>query len=1260
MVHRMPGPHYARSTRAVIAALVAAGVVTEGLARAGLSSSWVSDLPETALVGKPFFTAAMAGAYVLVMILQGAKRDRVVMTAVGVALELALVAHRLNDDIPNLPARSGVGLGAAALGFQVARAFTRDVERRRAALGVLLPGLILPAYVLVTDPLLHFTAAIHPAVDDLYYMIADASLGFEPWWLLSRGVEDGGAASQFFWLVYLSLPIALAAVYALARRAGHRSNVLLEFVVGGAIGYLFYHLSPVVGPVKLFAAGSPELDTLQLMDVPASPGDPRNCVPSLHTTWALLLYWHGRRLGSTARSITFAFAALTLVSTLTLAQHYFVDLVLAFPFAVAIRSLGSLGFLPAKRMVRLAATGLGSTLAGVVAIIFGAPILLESSPMVRAAISWPFCLVFVALAVRMLRTYEGLLAEEAGQAEDADQEAEAAASVADASEESDADRRVVVTVAIALTVSGFAGLIYEVIFAKQLALAFGSTARASVVVLATYMGGIAIGSWLGGRLGERTRRPLRVYASCELFIAVWCALTPTLFDWIQDLYVSMASGTDPGAPGLIVLQAGLGALVLLPPTVAMGLTFPVLMKQFVAEEGMGRSVALLYGANTLGAAAGSLLAGYVILSSFGVIASTRIAVLMNLGASLLGLRLATYLGQAGKDTTISTTSTTGADEASETTQADDTPAAQPKATDRRYLQVGLLALGVGGVITFVLEVLYVHLLAVVAGNSTYAFSLMLAAFLLGLSAGAAIARRVLRSDVDAAVGLFYSEAALAAAVLGGVFLWDEIPAYFATFSNWPPTMNFAAREVVRFIVCFAAMFPPAVCIGAVYPFAMDCVARASANPVRTIGRAAALNTVGNILGAIVGGFLLIPLIGSLRSVQLAAVLAFLLALAPISLIAGEARKRIIAPIGAVVVLFAIQPRSFDETSMSSGANVYFRALSHGSVIDTAESMDGGLTAVAESRGPAGRRVLTLLTNGKFQGDDSSERELRSQAGFALTPLLHTSRRGNAMVIGYGTGTTSRAVAEAGFEHLDIVELSGDIVELADRYFSSVNRSVSSQEKVDVHVTDGRNFLLVQDREYDLISMEVTSIWFAGAASLYNQEFYELASRRITDGGVLQQWIQLHRISPIDILSVLATVRTVFPHVYLYFVDRQGVIVACRTECAVRQENIDQMNGTDTLRDLVALYGGDVGALLEYRLLDPAHVDGLIDASQAFVDIAPQDLISNDDNLFLEYSTPRGNVNPYRASLERNLGFLVQSSKRLGLPPPTKRATIDGG
>jgi spermidine synthase len=244
------------------------------------------------------------------------------------------------------------------------------------------------------------------------------------------------------------------------------------------------------------------------------------------------------------------------------------------------------------------------------------------------------------------------------------------------------------------------------------------------------------------------------------------------------------------------------------------------------------------------------------------------------------------------------------------------------------------------------------------------------------------------------------------------------------------------------------------------------------------------------------------------------------------------------------------------------------------------------------------------------------------------------------VIGYGTGVSSRTLHEAGFQSLDIADLSADIVRLANTHFASINSTVSTRPGVHIHITDGRNFLLLQEHAYDLVSMEVTSIWFAGAGSLYNREFYQLVKKRLRPDGVLQQWVQLHHLTPLDLLYILGSVRAEFSHVWLYYIGGQGIIVA--TNDPRRQparENFHKLQTTASFAPLLRQLDAPYETLASSILLAPAGTERLLDAFSA----PASRWVSTDDNLFLEYSTPKGNVLDGQQSLNRNVAFLRKYS-----------------
>ena len=763
--------------------------------------------------------------------------------------------------------------------------------------------------------------------------------------------------------------------------------------------------------------------------------------------------------------------------------------------------------------------------------------------------------------------------------------------------------------------SGFAALSYQTYFAKKLALVFGSQSSAAYTVLAIYMAGMALGSAVGALLARRVRRPLLWYAGAEAVIALYCWITPDIFIGAHAFYVSLAQGMRPDAAQLVLYQVLLGAAVLALPTVLMGVTLPLLVRAVAAVQECFAALANLYSANTLGAAAGALCAGYWLIPSLGMRGTLGLSCLIDLAVAVAALRLARRLGEA--------------DDAVAPLAASDV--VEGRQGDQRHIALGFLF--ITGAITMMLEVSTMHLLAVVIGNSVYAFALMVTCFLLGLGLGGKCAAKVAGAEPSAR--LVRATFCLVASILVSTYLWQAASSYFFWLAGLNVPHSFALREALRVVPALAIAVPPAFAVGALYPLTMSLAAQGRHE---RIGMPGALNTVGNIVGVLLAGFVLLPVIGGLGITLFAAALAgSMLVLALFA--APQPGMRRAVSLAAIALLAAGAPKSLDWSRVASGINVYMAVpyYAGGKVIDHAESADGGLTAIFGQQ-VAGDPQLhkTLTTNGKFEGNNVMAQggEMEAQVGLGLSPLMHVSHFDKALVIGYGAGITSMTIHEAGFAHLDIVDLSRDLVRLSNRHFDTVNFGVSAKPDVTMYYTDGRNYLGLTDQKYDLIAMQLSSIWFAGAASLYNREFYALAAKRLRPGGVLQQWVQLHHTTQQDLRAIFGSAAQSFDHVWLYVIGGQGALIASNGTDAeptdAKRSRVRAIASRPRLQPFVALFDDGIDAVLDGEVLTPDVVARWV--------TGPGALVSTDDNLYLEYSTPKGNVLTGEAA-DANLAYL---------------------
>ena len=762
---------------------------------------------------------------------------------------------------------------------------------------------------------------------------------------------------------------------------------------------------------------------------------------------------------------------------------------------------------------------------------------------------------------------------------------------------------------VLFVLSGGAGLIDQLCFSKYLTYVVGSTAYAVSAVLAAFMTGLAFGAYLGGKYCARVARPLFVYGLLELLVALVIALSPAAFDALTALYVALARAVPGSLPATTALRWLLALLLVVVPTTAMGATLPVLSRALgqggsAAESGTPRRLGALYAANTLGGGLGALLSAYWLLSAFGLSGTLWLSAALS---AIVGV-LAIAYGQNHVVPPPAIDRDPG--------QAGARPAHESRATRREARLLALLAAASGAVV-FAAEVVFTHLLALTIGNSAYAFGLILAVFLGCLCTGAAMAPRVHRRFGARALpfGLGLSAAALAVTLP----VWDWLPVFFTNTGEY--IQSFAGRETIRAVVTVLILILPATAMGLTFPLLLQ---RIAADPRlgERVGKLTTINTVAAVLGSLLVGYVLLPWLGSQTTLT-----GLVLVLALLSLLTARALVARLGPalacvLGAAGLVALLGPR-WNAGRMTSGNNVYFDARDPDEkLVMLREDVHGGVTTVTEARG-----VLTLYTNGKFQGNNGWE--LTAQRFFAHYPCLFVRDFGRGLVIGLGTGTTLGTLAAYPWQKLTVVEISPSIVAAAGHYFDDINRGVLRDPRVTLHHEDGRNHVLTSSEHYDLISMELSSVWFAGAANLYTREFYELIRQRLTKAGVFQQWVQLHHIERRPFASILHTLRAVFPHVILFHGGGQGILLASSEPFRLVPEQLDALEARAGMRDVLP-NARPLRSLTNDVLLLGQGLDRFIDAVAAEHDATRVDLVATDDNLYLEYATPRGNVLPWSA------------------------------
>ena len=365
-----------------------------------------------------------------------------------------------------------------------------------------------------------------------------------------------------------------------------------------------------------------------------------------------------------------------------------------------------------------------------------------------------------------------------------------------------------------------------------------------------------------------------------------------------------------------------------------------------------------------------------------------------------------------------------------------------------------------------------------------------------------------------------------------------------------------------------------------------------------------------------------PALGSERSLFAVGLVFVAVGLLTTRFIVGKARGAVYALAAAAVGAWFFTPR-WDLARLTAGTNVYFEGWDKPEEVPfVRDDVHGGVTTVTKLRG-----VYTLYTNGKFQGNTGWE--MNAQRFFAHYPSIFVSRFERSLVIGLGTGTTLGTIASYPWRKLEVVEISPAIVEAADKYFSSVNGGALHDPRLTLHIGDGRNFLLVDQARYDLISMELSSIWFAGASSLYSQEFYRLVQQHLADKGIFQQWVQLHHVTRKDFATIVHTLRSVFPHVALFYGGGQGILVTSMSPLRASEARVVALQARPEVQATTPNQRPLMDLLSDVLLVD-RDLDRFLEDSAREAGAPLDELISTDGNLYLEYATPRGNVLPWSA------------------------------
>ena len=734
------------------------------------------------------------------------------------------------------------------------------------------------------------------------------------------------------------------------------------------------------------------------------------------------------------------------------------------------------------------------------------------------------------------------------------------------------DRRLL---AILFLLSGAAGLIYQIVWSRHLTLIFGSTTLAVSAVITSFMAGLGLGSYLFARLADRVSKALRLYAVLEVGIALFALLFPVFLALLKPLFLKLGASFPDSYILFPLARFLLCFLALLPPTLMMGGTLPAMTRYFVKErETLGKSAGALYGLNTIGAMIGCAAAGFYLIPEFGTERAIQFAVTLNLIAAVGAYVLSRRERPGGA-------AAAGADaERSE-------PAARAAALSPKLI---LWLFGIAGFTSLAYEVLWTRALLFFLGAfAAYAFTIILSTFLFGIAVGSAAYPLLFRKGrglllsfgiVEIAIGIF---GAFSVIIFGGLF--DLIVA----IERAMPSESWWKYIFARAGGSFAVVLLPTFLMGLAFPLASALYARAGRGYGVTVGNVYAANTLGGILGSLLAGFFLLPLLGQAGSIALIALLNLALGGAVLMIVTRRSggRARALAP--AILLLL-----------VGAGAvNLFFSAkhpmILHSVSFNRPERpmellyVDEGASASIAVLHDIKLGHDELNINGESTAY-TTYTDMQVHLMLSHLPLLFLDEPEKVLVIGFGLGSTSYAsVVHPSVREVRCVELVPKEVETAP-FFESVNHGVLHHEKFTLTIDDGRNYVFRTDEMFDMISFN--AVHPSHSPALYTVEFYEDCRKRMTEGGAICAWVPNNDFTDYQFRSLVKTFTSVFPNSSLWYVNPNHlVLVGTRKKLSISWEDFRAKAAYGPVREDLERYTlDDPYVLLGSHLMDEVSLE----------------------------------------------------------------------
>ena len=682
-------------------------------------------------------------------------------------------------------------------------------------------------------------------------------------------------------------------------------------------------------------------------------------------------------------------------------------------------------------------------------------------------------------------------------------------------------------------ISGFSGLIYESVWSHYLKIFVGHAAYAQTLVLTVFIGGLAIGSWLCGRVAERVVNPLRFYAIVEgvigvialVFHTVFVAATNWGYDWLLPATCDPASTVCFG-------QWGLAVLLLAPQSILLGTTFPLVVSavlRLVPGE-TGEKVAALYFLNSFGAVLGVLAAAFMLIPAVGLPGTLLTAGCINIGIAII----AYFLSKTPPEALVVVKE----------------PAVAHDPLGRRLLVLLLATAFLTGLSSFIYEIVWIRMLSFVLGASTHSFEIMLASFILGLALGGLWIRRRIDFLPDAVRFLGIVQLVM------GVAAAATLAVYYGAFDVMAWIISAVSRNEGGFLlfnlsstaIALLVMLPATFCAGMTLPLITYRLLRSPAGE-RSIGMVYAVNTLGALCGVAIAVHLLLESIGLRWTLVVGAAVDVALGVVLLMSSPGARATRLRIPVPALagIAALAVVALLFDIDPRRSASGVFRTGVAKLAANEKVLYHRDGKTASVDVL--SNPRTISIRTNGKPDAAIAADDKGPTGDEFTMTllsvlPLGHNPQAKTAAIIGFGSGmSTAIMLGSPHVTRVDTIEIEPAMVEGA-KHFRPLVEAAFSDPRSRIVIDDAKSFFARGRERYDIVVSEPSNPWVSGVASLFSEEFYHRVATYMNDGAVLAQWLHTYEMDSETLASILVAVSKTFPEFLVYSsIDSDVILVA---------------------------------------------------------------------------------------------------------------------